>query len=66
MIHPGQEKFLTAEIKGTEAVPFDAIVEPTPEFIHRTGLVAAVVKIPNGHKTIPVCVTNIWDNPIKV
>ena len=65
MIHPGQEKFLSAKPIGLDDCPFEGIVEPTPEFVNRTGL-AVAVKVPIGQTTIPVCVTNVWDHPIKV
>ena len=66
VIHPGQEKFLSAKLIELDDCPFEGIVEPTPEFVNRTGLAVAAVKVPKGQTTIPVCVTNVWDHPIKV
>ena len=66
VIHPGQEKLLSAKLVGQDDSPFEGIVEPTPEFVSRTGLAVAAVKVPKGQTTIPVCVANVWDHPIKV
>ena len=66
VIHPEQEKLLSAKLIGQDDSPFEGIVEPTPEFVSRTGLAVAAVKVPKGQTTIPVCVANVWDHPIKV
>ena len=66
VIHPGREKFLSAKLTGLDDGPYERIVEPTPEFVSRTGLAVAAVKVPKGQTTIPVCVANMWDHPIKV
>ena len=66
VIHPRQEKLLSAKLIGQYDSPFEGIVEPTPEFVSRTGLAVAAVKVPKGQTTIPVCVANVWDHPIEV
>ena len=66
VIRPGQETFLSAQIEGNTGSPFEGVVEPLPDFIHRSGLAVAAVKVPKGQSSIPVCVTNIWDHPIRV
>ena len=43
-----------------------ATLRATLEFVSRTGLAVAAVKVPKGQTTIPVCVTKVWDHPIKV
>lgn len=35
-------------------------------FLQKTGLLAAPVQVQQGSKEFPLCVTNIWNKPIKV
>jgi hypothetical protein len=66
VVRPGQETFLSAKIEGNTGSPFEGVVEPLTYFIHPSGLVVAAVKVPKGQSSIPICVTNIWDHPIRV
>ena len=51
-----------------QVVSGDSIVECKEEFLQRTGLLAAGVRIPTGTNPnqIPICVVNLSDNPIKL
>ena len=46
----------------------DSIVECKEEFLQQIGLLAAGVRIPTDTNTnqIPICVVNLYDNPIKL
>ena len=68
VVQPGHEQFIWGKIPAGQVVSGDSIVECKEEFLQRTGLLAAGVRIPTGTNPnqIPVCVVNLSDNPIKL
>ena len=66
VIHPGQERFLSASIERVPDSPFDGTVEAIPDFVNPTSLAVATVRVPKGQKHIRICVTNVWERPVKV
>ena len=68
MVQPGHEQFIWEKIPEGQVVSRDSIAEYREEFLQRTGLLAAGVRIPTGTNPnqILICVVNLSDNPIKL
>lgn len=64
-VNPGEERFLKAQLSGGSPTGWPAVVEATEHFQERTGLIACAVRVQPGETVVPICVTNIWDKPIK-
>lgn len=65
IVQPGQERFLKAEVEKGSVTTWTGIVEATERFRERTGLMTCAVRVEPGQKSIPICVINIGDKPIK-
>ena len=69
VVQPGHEQFIWGKIPAGQVVSGDCIVECKEEFLQRTGLLAAGVRIPitgTNPNQIPICVVNLSDNPVKL
>ena len=67
VVQPVNEQFIWGKIPAGQVVSGDFIVECKEEFLQRSGLLAAGVRIPTGTNPnqIPICVVNLSDNPIS-
>ena len=64
-VQPGQECFLKVGVREGDVPRWGCIFEATERFMEQTGLLTCTVRVWSGLASVPICVTNIWNKPVK-
>lgn len=64
-VQPDQECFIKARVGEGDVPTWGGIVEATERFMEQTGLLTCAVRVGPGQASVPICVTNIRDKPVK-